>query len=303
MPVRSDDIFEVCLELDLTDIQVVEPLHKWIEAQTGARLEWNLFHIHLDKLLQHRQSDLPDAWGLLKEWLKSEHRIEGVIKPAPELAEVIPLPVQKQEQKAVKLNRRKQSSVYLLLCLLLVSASLLYGWSLLKPSPNKLQPPVTLQSFEKVKPMVENNELPEELRYTEVDKVRLVDYLNSRDSMLAEQPYLDAILEAARTFDIHPLFLFAITGQEQAFVPKSNKQAKKIANNPFNVFYSWKDYNTTIHDSARIASETVLKWSRNRPEGKDPIVWINRKYAEDQNWANGVSKIFATMKSKVERTS
>lgn len=305
MPVRSDDIFEACLGLNLTDTEVITPLHKWIEDQTGVHLEWNIFHIQMDKLLQKSQvpAVLPDAWEQFKEWLKSEHRLEGTKEKVPELAEVISLSVNNRGKVVVKLFRRKQSSIYLLLSLLLVSASLLYGWSLLQPSPNKLQPPVTLQSFENVMRVVENNELPEELRYTEVDKVKLADYLKSRDSILAEQPYLDAIMDAARTFDIHPLFLFAITGQEQAFVPKSNKQAKKIANNPFNVFYSWKDYNTTIHDSARIASETVLKWSRNRPEGKDPIAWINRKYAEDQNWAAGVSKIFATMKSKVERTS
>ncbi|MGO4111194.1 hypothetical protein [Paenibacillus sp. YAF4_2] len=304
MPVRADDIFEACLSLDITDAKVVTPLHQWVEEQTGAELAWDLFHIQLDKLVQHQQPAIQGEWEQLKEWMRSEHLIEVKIKPpVAELAEVVPLPVQNVGRKFVKPYRSKQTLTYLLLSLLLVCASLLYGWSLLKPSPNKLQPPVNLQSFEKAKPVVKNNELPEELRYADVDKVSLVDFLNSRDSLLAEQPYLDAIIDAARTFDIHPLLLFAITGQEQAFVPKSNKQAKKIANNPFNVFYSWKDYNTTIHDSARIASETVLKWSRNRPEGKDPIAWINRKYAEDQHWADGVSKIFATMKSKVERTS
>ncbi|MCM3629946.1 hypothetical protein M3194_21665 [Paenibacillus glycanilyticus] len=304
MPVRSDDIFEACLELDLTNPKVVTPLHKWVEEQTGIHLEWELFHIQLDKLVRHAEPASPPAWEQLKDWMRAEYRIDGEIKqPIPELAEVIPLPLQKHNKSVAIPRRWKQSSTYVLLSFLLVSASLLYGWSLLRPSPNKLQPPVNLQSFEKVKPVVANNELPDELRYTEVDKTQLVEYLNSRDSLLAEQPYLDAIIDAAKTFDIHPLFLFAITGQEQAFVPKSNKQAKKIANNPFNVFYSWKDYNTTIHDSARIASQTVLKWSADRPKGKDPIAWINRKYAEDQNWASGVSKIFATMKSKVERTS
>ncbi|ACT01313.1 glucosaminidase domain-containing protein [Paenibacillus sp. JDR-2] len=303
MPVRSDDIFEACLALDLADSNVVTSLHKWVEEQSGTQLEWDLFRIQLDKLAKKEESGSSASWEQLKEWLGSEYRIEGKNNAAAGLAEVIPLPVQLHINPALKPYRRKQTLMYSLLSIMLVSASLLYGWSLLRPSPNKLQPPVTLQSFEKAMPAVAGNELPNELRYTDVDKESLVDYLNSKDSLLAEQPYLDAIIDAAKTFDIHPLFLFAITGQEQAFVPKSNKQAMKIANNPFNVFYSWKDYNTTIHDSARIASQTVLKWSKNRPEGKDPIAWINRKYAEDQNWANGVSKIFASMKSKVERTS
>ncbi|GMK46014.1 hypothetical protein PghCCS26_31420 [Paenibacillus glycanilyticus] len=300
MPVRADDIFEACLSLDLADSDVVTPLHKWVEEQSGTQLEWDLFRIQLDKLAKNGKSETSASWEQLKEWLGSEYRLEGKKDAVTELAEVIPF---HQLNPALKPYRRKQTLVYSFLSVILVSASLLYGWSLLRPSPNKLQPPVTLQSYEKVMPAVAGNELPDELRYTDVNKESLVDYLNSRDSLLAEQPYLDAIIDAAKTFDIHPLFLFAITGQEQAFVPKSNKQAMKIANNPFNVFYSWKDYNTTIHDSARIASQTVLKWSKNRPEGKDPIAWINRKYAEDQNWASGVSKIFASMKSKIERTS
>lgn len=303
LPVRSDDIFEACLGLDLADLDVITPFHRWVEEQTGAELEWDLFRVQLDKLVKQHEPASRASLEQLKDWLRTEYRIGERTEAAPELAEVIPLPVHNNSKKVVRAYRRKQSSVYVLLSLLLVGATLMYGWSLLKPSASKLQPPVTLQTYEKLAPAVAGNELPEELRYAEVDKGKLVDYLNSKDSLLAEEPYLDAIINAAQTYDIHPLFLFAITGQEQAFVPKSHKQAKKIANNPFNVFYSWKDYNTTIHDSARIASETVLKWSRNRPEGKDPIAWINRKYAEDPNWANSVSKIFASMISKVERIS
>jgi hypothetical protein len=54
-------------------------------------------------------------------------------------------------------------------------------------------------------------------------------------------------------------------------VPKENKQAKKIANNPFNVHHSWQAYNTGIADSAHIASKTILSISRTRPEDTHPI--------------------------------
>ena len=85
----------------------------------------------------------------------------------------------------------------------------------------------------------------------------------------------------AKEKDIHPLFLFAITGQEQAFVPRTHKLAKQIANNPFNVYYSWKEYNTTIEQSARIAANTINRLSEDRPYNIDAITWINREYAED----------------------
>ncbi|GLX68093.1 hypothetical protein [Paenibacillus glycanilyticus] len=299
MPVRADDIFEACLELDLGNPQVALPLHRWVEEQTGASLAWEMFHLQMDKLAKNRQETTDAAaWEELKLWLQTEQLIDEKAKSEPTLAEVIPMPVEQRIELAPKVMRWKQTPVYLALSLSLVSASLLYGWSLLQPSPNKLQPPVALQSYDQMKPSA--NGLPAELRFVTVDKVQLVNYLESKDSILADQPYLDAIIAAAKTYDIHPLLLFAITGQEQAFVPKSNKQAEKIANNPFNVFHSWKEYNTTILDSARIASKTIVRMSKGRPEGVDPITWINKDYAEDKNWANGVRKIFAALKRQTE---
>lgn len=141
--------------------------------------------------------------------------------------------------------------------------------------------------------------LPTELHYHPVDEDQLKAYLHGRQSMLAEDPYFSEILTASKDYDIHPLLMFAITGQEQSFVPKGNRYARQIANNPFNVFHSWKEYNTDIRDSARIAAATVVKLSANCPEGMDPILWINRKYAEDENWWIGVSRILLDMKSQI----
>lgn len=139
--------------------------------------------------------------------------------------------------------------------------------------------------------------MPDRLKYTEIDEPALKSYLQSRDSMLAEEPYFGAIVEAAQEHNVHPLLLFAITGQEQGFVPKSNKDANKIANNPFNVFHSWKEYNTDIHKSADIAGRTVTNRANKRPEGYDPFAWLNKTYAEDPFWQNGVRQIFDKLNS------
>lgn len=140
--------------------------------------------------------------------------------------------------------------------------------------------------------------MPEWLRYEAFDVEAVKAYLRSRDSLLADEPYFGAIVESARTYDVHPLLLFAITGQEQGFVPKSHEQAEKIANNPFNVFHSWQEYNTNIADSSAIAAKLIAKLGQSRPEGYDPFEWFNRTYAEDPQWSDGVRKLFEKLKGQ-----
>jgi hypothetical protein len=98
--------------------------------------------------------------------------------------------------------------------------------------------------------------------------------------------------------------LFAITGQEQQFVPRTGRNAIKIANNPFNVYHSWYEYNTNVSNSAKIAASTIINLSKGRPESVNPLCWINLRggiggYAEDANWWIGVSKIFKEIKSRI----
>ncbi|MFA5523820.1 MAG: hypothetical protein WDA24_05650 [Tissierellales bacterium] len=136
------------------------------------------------------------------------------------------------------------------------------------------------------------NELPLELKYKSIEIEKLRAWLNGRNSRLADEPYLSAIVSTAQEFDINPILMIAIVGQEQGFVPRSHEYADRIANNPFNVYGSWVDYNTNILDSSKIAALTLVNLSKDRPSDIDPIQWINRKYAEDENWHKGVSKIF-----------
>lgn len=143
------------------------------------------------------------------------------------------------------------------------------------------------------------NELPLEFKYKNIEIEKLREWLNSRNSKLAEEPYLSAIINAAEEFDINPILMIAIVGQEQGFVPKSHEHADRIVNNPFNVYGSWVDYNTDIFDSSKIAAVTLVNLSKDRPSHIDPIQWINRKYAEDENWHKGVSKIFYTISEEL----
>ncbi|WMJ79939.1 hypothetical protein RBU49_13845 [Clostridium sp. MB40-C1] len=144
-----------------------------------------------------------------------------------------------------------------------------------------------------------NLHIPKYMRYTEVNKVKLRLFLNKRNSLLSKEPYFSTILSVSKEFNLNPIVLFSITGQEQNFVPKNNTNAYKIANNPFNVFHSWKEYNTDINDAARIASRTVINLSKNRPENKDPFAWIGTKYAEDKNWGKGVKLIFEKLTQQI----
>ncbi|GAA0725260.1 glucosaminidase domain-containing protein [Clostridium malenominatum] len=145
-----------------------------------------------------------------------------------------------------------------------------------------------------------NLHLPEYMRYKEIDEEKLKEFLKKRESLLAEEPYFSTIVSVAEEFNLNPIVLFSITGQEQSFVPKSHKDANKIANNPFNVFHSWMEYNTDINDAARIASRTVINLSQNRPEDKEPFLWIGRKYAEDKNWGKGARAVFEELMGYTE---
>lgn len=137
----------------------------------------------------------------------------------------------------------------------------------------------------------EEDYLMAHLQYKVIDEAALNEWLIKRGSMLAEEPYFSTILNAAASYNINPLLMFAITGQEQGFVPKSHKRAAEIANNPFNVYGSWQDFNTNIEDTAFIAARTIINLSKGCPPDADPIQFLNKKYAEDPKWHLGVTAL------------
>lgn len=141
---------------------------------------------------------------------------------------------------------------------------------------------------------------PLDIRYQPVNPLLLAEWLTRRESILAKKSYIDAILIAAEENDVNPLVLIAIAGQEQGFVPADHPQASKIANNPFNVFGSWQAYNTTISESAHIAARTVNRLSKDCPKDVDPLLWVNRSYAQDQNWWRGVRDILTQLQNDIQ---
>lgn len=153
----------------------------------------------------------------------------------------------------------------------------------------------------------DNAILPDYLKYKKVHVTKLREFLTSRNSLLAEETYLLTILSVSEDFNLNPLLMFAITGQEQSFVPKSNKNADKIANNPFNVKNSWKKYNTNIQDSATIAANTIVNIFKakakaednDKLENMDAFALINQTYAEDKNWSKAVRSIFNQLENNV----
>ncbi|WP_123053617.1 glucosaminidase domain-containing protein [Clostridium sp. JN-1] len=145
-----------------------------------------------------------------------------------------------------------------------------------------------------------NLHLPKYMRYTNINEKKLKEFLNERNSLLASEPYFSTILNTSRKFNLNPILLFAITGQEQNFVPRSDSSCEKIANNPFNVYHSWQEYNTNIKDSSAIAARTVINLAKGMPKDSDPFLWIGQQYAEDKNWGNGVKSIFNELSSYVQ---
>jgi len=160
----------------------------------------------------------------------------------------------------------------------------------------------TEEPFIDIEPVIvyQYDHLPQHFYYKDIDEEKLKLYLNTRNSLLKEEPYFSAIINVSKEFELNPLILFAIAGHEQGFVPKDHPSALKIVNNPFNVFYSWQNYNTDITDSTKIAARTVINLSRDRPEDIDPFQWINRKYAEDENWWVGIKSIYNRLEREVE---
>lgn len=142
------------------------------------------------------------------------------------------------------------------------------------------------------KAVASDDGLPEYFRYKEINRTRLKNYLGTQNSLISEEPYFSTIIKVAKKYNINPLVFFAITGAEQNFVPKQDLSSKKIANNPFNVYHSWKEYNTNIEDASTIAGVTIINLCKDRPKGKEPFEWMNRKYAENPNWGKVVKEIY-----------
>ncbi|WP_434659769.1 M23 family metallopeptidase [Paenibacillus polymyxa] len=150
-----------------------------------------------------------------------------------------------------------------------------------------------------------DGKVPIELSYKPLNISAVMEYLNKRNSALADPSILAMIDRAGKSTNVSPYLLIAITGQEQSFVPKNNNQAHLIIRNPWNVYGCWckgKGASLTTEQAAVTAAKTIVKLSKDRPAGRDPLEWINNTtdnprgfYASDPGWHFGVSRIYRSL--------
>lgn len=137
------------------------------------------------------------------------------------------------------------------------------------------------------------NREPFPFPYKTFDYFAVKNYIaDQRKGLIGSSLHFNTIITLAQANDIDPLFLFAIIGQEQAFVPTGSYRATDVINNPFNVFNSWLTFNTSLEESTQIAINTIKNRMRSLPEQTSPFIWLNGIYAEDENWHVGVRLIY-----------
>ncbi|MBD3918976.1 glucosaminidase domain-containing protein [Paenibacillus sp. PR3] len=312
-PVSVDDIVEVCLPLSMDDSALFEPFHAWVEQQLQAMIQPEILRDALANLSSEGGNRDKPMWQTMADYLTPYAQ---PLEPVREgSAVILPFVMNAGAAAILAVSEAAEAGVsasdprrgmqrpllYGAMSIVIAASMLLYGWYSQRPDSNK-NAASDISSVAESAPTpvaAAKNELPASLQYREIDLERLAEYLNSKNSLLAEKKYMEPIIAAADEFGIDPLLLFAITGQEQAFVPRDHDRAMEIVNNPFNVFHSWKEYNTTIKQSARIAARTIVSASKNRPEEIDPFTWINIKYAEDEKWAKGVRSIWSSMSKRI----
>lgn len=136
----------------------------------------------------------------------------------------------------------------------------------------------------------------DEIAYRDVSSDFITGWLREKDSALATKDFATACIEAGEKYNINPLLLVAITGQEQSFCPEGSSSA--MLRNPWNVFGSWQNTKLSVAESAMYAAECISRLSQNRPANIHPIAWLNSRenpagmYATDLNWWTGVSCFF-----------
>ncbi|MFL0198070.1 hypothetical protein ACJDU8_21250 [Clostridium sp. WILCCON 0269] len=291
------DVFNCCMKNQSLKQNSKKEILKWVNANIKNKIQENDLNIYTRKaettLVQDAKTpvgsiDINTSYSDI--YMNLNNSITMPVKPL-------------KITKNFKLNKKFLTFIIIIIILISgISVQLLYGKNILKTSLSLIQ--LSKKNSIYIKSFIEdvisenygknypNKYLPQYLKYQRVDTYKLKAFLNNRNSLLCNDPYFSTIMNTAKEFNLNPILLFAITGQEQNFVPVDTPNAYKIANNPFNVYHSWQEYNTNINDSSRIAANTIINLSENRPEENNPFMWIGKKYAEDVNWGSGVQCIF-----------
>jgi hypothetical protein len=285
------DIFSCCLNDENLRSNFKEQLVDWINLHVKAKIEVEELETYLDA----KNIYLTKTVQLLEEI----HIKEEIINSSD-------MSIEKKygkDTESIKLNlltylnhsKLRIFTALIIICILIIP---FYNVSQnLKLNINKTEPKeesYVLQTGKSTSTSIQysNLNLPQYMRYKEINEKKLKVFLEKNNSLLVKEPYFSTIVSVSKEFNLNPIVLFSITGQEQNFVPKDKDNASKIANNPFNVYHSWKEYNTNIRDSYNVAARKLINLSQNMPKNEDPFLWIGKNYAEDKYWGNGVKSIF-----------
>ncbi|TJY44194.1 hypothetical protein E5161_02025 [Cohnella pontilimi] len=297
--VKPDDVLDFCAELELPEEEseklLVEPMLRWMNERTPGL--WSADHV-ASRIVRSKVIPIPTPMMLQEESVAdvdgpeaAEAEQAAALSEPAGIADPLQSPLKRPgfAEKLTRLPRKAWAAVAAIAAAGAITGVIVLS-SFNQPSTEAPQPsPIAVP--------IADIGMPSHLQYRDINEEAVKAYMRSRDGLMAEEPYFSAVVASAKKHDVNPLLLFAIVGQEQGFVPRSNKNAEKIANNPFNVFHSWQEYNTDIRDSSDIAARTISRRGNARPEGHEPFDWFNKKYAEDPNWGAGVKRLFDKLSS------
>lgn len=145
------------------------------------------------------------------------------------------------------------------------------------------------------------------LRYHSISPTKLYAFVKNKGSAFTLND-IETICNVAKSYNVNPALMVAITGQELSFVQNGTPSESEKLVNPFDVFGSYALYHTTLAQSAAYAAQIIqVKLSVAPPAGINPIIWINDVhnhagqgvYATDPHWAYGVRTFFHEVEAYV----
>lgn len=284
-----------------------EILNSFVKQNEHSIFMYDIFQSLINTKEDNKKKQVANIHKWLNRYTKTnitQEELYNTVYPEKKLLSDIPIeiPIEKKEEKMVNNFFFKKRFVYICSAFIILGVLLkfipFYNESYAQVEKNTIKKSILkldkqyVETGVKLKGSKLNANIPEYMKYKEVDQKKLELFLRNKKSIIADEPYLSTIICSAKEFDLNPIVLFSIVGQEQGFIPTQSINAEKIANNPFNVYHSWEEYNTDIYDSSQIAARTVFNLSKDMPKGENPFRWINKKYAEDKNWWKGVDFYF-----------
>lgn len=308
--VTQMDILSELTQADMQPKDLYSYMYEWFDTYTDTSLEYEQLHMVLSDLNPQLEPEDIFAYDTIEDvGVKNTSRLNTY----PSLLKSALINLLNHSLERIKAKGYKLSIIFLALIFIIPVLFLTDGLLEHENKPHSIsfvhassillyQPDITIEKELIVEEIFyrEVPGYPEFLEFIELDYAKVVEYLHTRNSSFTDTSYLDVIYAVGEEYNVHPLLLLAIIGQEQGFVPKDSPYATRILNNPFNVYTSWTSYNTNLKDSCEVAAGTIRVILRERPVGENPFRWLNTRYAEDPNWWKGVQELFYTLLAHAE---